>query len=192
MYLVLDTETTGLPIDYNAPVQDIRNWPRVVQLAYQIYDENEILTKEVNHIIKPGNFEIPSSSSNIHGITMEMAISKGISIEEALAELTGYVNEASVIIGHNISFDCNVIDCELVRLRKLPILSTVPHFCTMKSTTNICKIEGRYGYKWPSLRELYFFLFKEPFGPEQGQHNAIADVKATARIYFHIVHTYDL
>ncbi len=39
MFLVFDTETTGLPRDWNAPKSDFSNWPRVVQLAWQLYDE---------------------------------------------------------------------------------------------------------------------------------------------------------
>ena len=39
MFLVYDTETTGLPRDYNAPMTDSENWPRLVQLAWQLHDE---------------------------------------------------------------------------------------------------------------------------------------------------------
>lgn len=39
MYLIFDTETTGLPKKWNAPVTDIDNWPRCVQLAWQVHDK---------------------------------------------------------------------------------------------------------------------------------------------------------
>ncbi len=46
MYLLFDTETTGLPKKWNAQASDVDNWPRLVQIAwlYQDYD-NYILKK---------------------------------------------------------------------------------------------------------------------------------------------------
>lgn len=41
MYLFFDTETTGLPKEYRARTEDVDNWPRVVQLAWALYDERE-------------------------------------------------------------------------------------------------------------------------------------------------------
>ena len=38
MFLVYDTETTGLPGNYKAPLTDSENWPRLVQLAWQLHD----------------------------------------------------------------------------------------------------------------------------------------------------------
>lgn len=38
MYLFFDTETTGLPKNYKAPASDSDNWPRLVQIAWSIYD----------------------------------------------------------------------------------------------------------------------------------------------------------
>ena len=37
MFLIFDTETIGLPKNYNAPYSDLANWPRMVQLAWQIH-----------------------------------------------------------------------------------------------------------------------------------------------------------
>ena len=34
MYIFFDTETADLPRRWDAPAADIRNWPRVVQLAW--------------------------------------------------------------------------------------------------------------------------------------------------------------
>ena len=49
MYLFFDTETTGLPKNWKAPVTDLNNWPRLVQLAYLLYDtsDQEMVMKEV-------------------------------------------------------------------------------------------------------------------------------------------------
>ena len=38
MYLIFDTETTGLPKSWNAPITDTDNWPRCIQIAWQLHD----------------------------------------------------------------------------------------------------------------------------------------------------------
>ncbi len=53
MYLVYDTETTGLPKNWNAPISDSDNWPRCVQIAWQLHDK---LGKQISNdkiIIQP-------------------------------------------------------------------------------------------------------------------------------------------
>ena len=32
-YLFFDTETTGLPANWQAPMSDLENWPRLVQIG---------------------------------------------------------------------------------------------------------------------------------------------------------------
>jgi DNA polymerase III subunit epsilon len=77
MYLFFDTETTGLPKNWKAPVTDLNNWPRLVQLAYLLYDSNGNKISEGDHIIKPDDFIIPEDASRVHGISTEMANLKG-------------------------------------------------------------------------------------------------------------------
>ncbi len=37
-YVFFDTETTGLPLNWKAPVTELENWPRLIQLAYIVYN----------------------------------------------------------------------------------------------------------------------------------------------------------
>ena len=53
MYMVFDTETTGLPANFNAPISDTDNWPRIVQLAWQIHDDMGELILHKDYIIYP-------------------------------------------------------------------------------------------------------------------------------------------
>ena len=59
MYLIFDTETTGLPKNWKAPITDTDNWPRCVQIAWQLHDEmGELVVSyeknalNINEIIK--------------------------------------------------------------------------------------------------------------------------------------------
>lgn len=53
MYLFFDTETNGKTLNFNAPVTDLENWPRITQLGWQMYDENGDLVDEQSILIKP-------------------------------------------------------------------------------------------------------------------------------------------
>lgn len=73
MYLFFDTETTGLPKNWKAPITDLNNWPRLVQLAFLIFDKNGNKISSGDFIIRPDGFIIPSDASAIHGISTERA-----------------------------------------------------------------------------------------------------------------------
>ena len=92
MYLLFDTETTGLPKNWKAPVTDLNNWPRLVQLAYLFYDNNGNEISAGNHIIKPDGFIIPTDASRIHGISTEKAIQEGKTLLIVLQEFQSLVN----------------------------------------------------------------------------------------------------
>ena len=57
MYLIFDTETTGLPKRFNAPIKDTDNWPRCIQIAWQLHDVDGSLMEHQDFIIKPEGFE---------------------------------------------------------------------------------------------------------------------------------------
>ena len=183
MYLFFDTETTGLPKKYNAPASDSENWPRLVQLAWLQYNENEQLEQTGNLIIKPVDFEIPQEATNIHGITTEKAVNEGINLIDALLEFNDIVHQSTILIAHNISFDEKIIEAEYLRCHPVANLSEIKKICTKNASTNYCKIPGRYGYKWPSLMELHELLFDIQF---EDAHDALVDVKACAKCFFEL------
>ena len=187
MYLIFDTETTGLPKKWNAPITDSDNWPRCVQLAWQLHDSKGALISDHSYLIKPENFNIPFESEQIHGISTELANKIGVDLDEVLNKFISDLSNAGFIIGHNVKFDLNIIGAELFRINsdvdllEKDILDT----CT-ELTANVCKLPGGRGgkFKFPTLIELYSFLFDESFSEA---HNASADVEATARAFFELV-----
>lgn len=181
MYLFFDTETTGLPLNWKAPTSDTDNWPRLVQIAWLKYDKNNNIIDRQSHVIKPDGFDIPQSSTDIHGITQERAEKEGISLDDALKMFSDAVKNSETIIAHNISFDEKIIGAEFFRINGLDPLEEKYKLCTKEVSTDFCKIPGRRGYKWPTLSELYFRLFREPF---IDAHDALKDVTACAKCFF--------
>jgi DNA polymerase III epsilon subunit-like protein len=183
MILFFDTETTGLPKNWKAPVTDLDNWPRLVQLAYLVYDFAGNLIHSCNEIVKPNGFKIPLDASNVHGITTDIANQRGSQIEEVFELFSIHLKRAKVIVAHNMAYDEKIIGSEFFRLGLENVIDGKEKICTMESSVELCKIEGQYGYKWPKLEELHRFLFNHDF---EGAHDALADIQATAKCFWEL------
>ncbi|SIN94132.1 DNA polymerase III subunit alpha [Algoriphagus halophilus] len=185
MYLIFDTETTGLPRDYNAPMSDVDNWPRLVQLAWQLHDATGKLISNHNYIIKPEGFTIPYNAEKVHGISTKRALAEGHDLKQILGIFEGDVRQAQYLVGHNVEFDINVVGSEFLRA-EAPMPLTTTQLDTKDISTEFCAIPGGRGgkYKWPTLTELHQKLFGEGFGDA---HDAAYDVDATARCFFGLI-----
>ncbi|SDQ22735.1 DNA polymerase III subunit alpha [Flagellimonas zhangzhouensis] len=187
MYLIFDTETTGLPKRWDAPITDTDNWPRCVQIAWQLHDEMGNLVEHQDFLVRPEGFNVPYEAEQIHGISTALAEQEGKSLEFVLEAFNKALIQAKFIVGQNVGFDVNIMGCEFHRkgvenkMENLPILDT----CT-EHTAELCKIPGGRGgkFKLPTLTELHEFLFGEPFAEA---HNATADVEATTRCFLELV-----
>ena len=183
MYLFFDTETTGLPRNWKAPVTDLNNWPRLVQLAYLLYDKNGNRIAGGDHIIKPEGFVIPPDASNVHGISTDKANKEGKDLFAVLKEFNSLIDKSEYLVAHNMSFDEKILGAEFLRNKMQDSIATKRKICTMQSTTNFCAIEGAYGYKWPKLSELHYKLFLTGF---EEAHNAAVDINATAKCFWEL------
>ncbi len=185
MYLIFDTETTGLPQNYSAPLTDFDNWPRCVQLAWQVHDVTGKLISSGDYIVKPDGFTIPFNSEKVHGISTERAHKEGIPLNEVMDIFSRDLEKCTFVIGHNLEFDLNIMGSEYLRMeRENPLAKRVP-IDTKDESTEYCAIPGGRGrYKWPTLAELHDKLFDIGF---EEAHNAAADVDATARAFLELV-----
>ena len=189
MYLIFDTETTGLPKNYKSPVSDSDNWPRAVQLSWQLHDHTGELVAHNDFIIKPNGFDIPFQSERVHGISTALALTEGVELRKALEHFESYLQKAHFVVGQNIEFDINIVGAEYYRLDLPTALFSkkVLDTCS-EDTAKLCRLPGGRGgkFKLPTLTELHQKLFGESFGEA---HNASADVEATARCFFELIRT---
>ncbi len=187
MYLIFDTETTGLPRNWSAPITDTDNWPRCIQIAWQLHDELGNLMEHQDYLVKPEGFNIPFDAERIHGISTELAQQDGVSLQEVLEKFNIALSKSKFIVGQNVGFDVNIMGCEFhrmgmdSRMNSMPVLDT----CT-EVTASLLKLPGGRGgkFKLPTLTELHQYLFGEPFSEA---HNATADVEATTRCFLELV-----
>ena len=186
MYLTFDSETTGLPKNFKAPISDSENWPRLVQLAWQINDKEGKLINNKSFLIKPDNFTIPYNSEKIHGISTQIALEKGIGLIIALKDFEEDLKKCKYIIGHNINFDKNILGAEFYRKNIESNLLNKISIDTGHISKQYCNLKGGLGggLKMPKLIELYEILFGKKFSDA---HDASYDVNATAKSFFYLL-----
>lgn len=187
MALIFDTETTGLPLkDINRRFYSFKDTnkyenARVVSIAFVIDGEERYF------IVRPDGFVI--HNSEFHGITQAMAEEKGMPMSDVAAFLRERIDKIHTIVGHNLEFDYMVLMSELYRLGERELIESIKkldRFCTMRSSTNICKLDNKCAlskYKFPRLQELHKHLFTTEF---EGAHNALNDARATYRCYLEL------
>lgn len=192
--LFIDTETTGLPLNNNLPYTDLKNWPYLVQVALIIEDDNYGILAKRNIILKPNGYTIPESATKIHGISNERAVKNGEDRDKVISFLDLALYKSDIIIGHNVSFDLNVIKSEIIRTKGIEnaLFKKKKYIVidTMKMGRNICKIPNLSFHtrlslpnKYPKLDELYYKLFNKHFN---NQHDAMADVQAAYDCYYEL------
>ena len=187
MYLIFDTETTGLPKRWDAPITDVDNWPRCIQIAWQLHDEMGKLIEHQDYLVQPAGFNIPYDAERIHGISTELAEAEGIPLVEVLEKFNISLTKAKFIVGQNLGFDVNIMGAEFHRMGVASPMASIPvlNTCT-EVTASLLQLPGGRGgkYKLPTLTELHSFLFNKPFAEA---HNATADVEATTRCFLELI-----
>lgn len=183
-YLLVDTETTGLPYKRNAPPEDFTNWPYIVEIAWYLIDEDGLLIDGCHYIVKQ-NVDIPVAATRIHHITTQKMLSEGTLPAEVYNEFADSASRTEYIIAHNLDFDFPIIECELLRNGFGRILASKKKFCTMRAGREFCTVYDRAGHvKNPKLVELFGELyFDNPYLKLEGTHNALADTNLLYRCF---------
>lgn len=210
--LVFDTETTGLlPQNKNTnngieKVDEIETLPYITQLAFALYDaDNFVLMRTYNQYIRiPPHVVISEKITELTGITNEMCMNRGVRIEDALIALYQAVQEADIIVAHNINFDMRMVSLETKR-NVLGVSSSIinlqpnfQHYCAMNKKRLYCtmhetrefvgirvvsKATGKPYFKNPTLGELYRKIYGDS---EVRFHNAFDDVIACLKCYMRV------
>jgi DNA polymerase III epsilon subunit-like protein len=113
-YLVFDTETTGLLPKQSLEDADRNTFPRVLQVAWLLFDGEGKLIDSHNRFILQDQ-PIPDSSSQIHGIYDATVLQKGEKHAVVWNDFLTVLENCEYLIAHNIDFDLPVIESELSR-----------------------------------------------------------------------------
>lgn len=190
MYLIYDTETTGF---YNPKVEATSpQQARICSLAAVLLNEQLEEVEHMHTLIKPsGYWNMGSGAFAKHGISKERCEQEGLPLKEVIEKFISMEIQSSYRLAYNIEFDDNMMSVELAQTTCNIICKFVQPICIMEACTPICRLpykNGRRNYgrefKWPKLEEAYNHFFNEPL---TNAHDALADVRATARIFKHLV-----
>jgi DNA polymerase III epsilon subunit-like protein len=211
--LVFDTETTGLPKSKIMNPDTLNLWPHTVQFSYVIYDTNlnDIIVSSDKIVKLKDGITMPEDSIKIHGITNEISQKNGINIESIINEFFSHLRNVDLLVGHNVSFDINMIKVELLRLiyeakfisenevkeckYNLHFLTNYKNICcTLQESIDLCNIKaidkfGKEYTKFPKLLELHQKLFEST---PNNLHNSFNDILVTLRCFMKLKHDIDL
>lgn len=174
-YFAFDTETTGLPTTRAKPKSDnLQNWDkcRVLSLAFVEFNQDHKILREKYSLVYPDNFEV--AATEIHGITDEDAKTQGRPFVEVYQMFVDMVDICPKIVGHNLSFDVNVLKAEAIR-RNLDqtVFDKLEEVCTLKIARGIFMKPIKLGILYEKLLGV----------PLDGAHNALADARAAGVVY---------
>ena len=179
--LFFDTETSGFPSKKIEPTSQKNAW--IVQIGMALTDNNGEIINQDSFLIKSNGRLISKGAQKVHQISKAQTDIYGVPESLLCVLFESYLLRVNLIVGHNISFDLEMVRLLLARNNMqytASLIQNLPTKCTMKASTEFCKLPGKYGYKWPKLTELFHILF-----PEEtfDAHDALEDIKATIKCY---------
>ena len=171
--LVFDTETTNLPPKLPLLEETLELWPHIVQFSFLLFDTDTYKYTEYDYVIQSS---VSIKNDHIHGITNSMNKVRGFAFDDIYPIFDLCVQQADIVIGHNIQFDIKMLQAECMR-KKITFSFEKPIYCTMMASTRLCNLPN---YKWPKLEELHRHLFQEE---AKHLHNSMIDVIVCLRCY---------
>ena len=148
-YIILDVETNGIGT-FRPPKQ------KPIQVSYQHIDSSGLNFEDYSEFISGVSNIKWGGSIGECPWSVDFVNSKGVTIQSCIKNIERCIDKDTIIVGHNIAFDVGV----LLNMVYSKVISETPVICTMRTTTEFCKIKkkgysSKYGgYKWPKLEEL--------------------------------------
>lgn len=185
MHVVIDTETTGL----TTKSHDFMAQPGIVQIGAikleQVVEPMQLGTrwKEVDSFYVLVNPEISNweeGAIKTHGITPAI-VADAPTFYEVGPALAKFMLGCECWVGFNTKFDRDVLWWQLMKYgfeRSFPWPPS--ELDVMKVAGRVMEQQGKRGTKNPKLAEAYEHFFGTTF---DGAHDALADVRATAKVW---------
>lgn len=163
-YLIIDTETTGIPTQDAA---DAPGQPRVASVAMIFCDNDLDMEYEWSSLIKPDGWVMPDEAQRINGLSMDRLNAEGTTILYPLSMYAKAIDQGRMIVAHNIWFDTKMMRGELRRAGMADRFEQTNTLCTMKIGRHWCS-RGKLAVVYEELTGQYL----------QGAHDALHDARA--------------
>ena len=187
-YIAFDFETSGLPKGRKPVTPETLgqyDTCRAVSLSAARFSSRGRLVDTFDAMILPTDFSISPGSVAIHGITEDMAKSKGRPFIQVFADFMTFIGpRTKTMVAHNAKFDTSVLRSEMLRHDiDLSLINDLNFCCTLEL------------YKERFLKPIKLgVLYEEIFGEQfENAHNSLADCIACGRVYPYVIgHTREL
>jgi len=187
-YIAFDFETSGLPKGRKPVTRDTLSQYdtcRAVSLSAARFSSKGRLVDTFDAMILPTDFSISPGSVAIHGITEEMAKSKGRPFLQVFTDFMTFIGpRTKTMVAHNAKFDTSVLHSEMLRHNiDLSLIEDLNFRCTLEL------------YRERFLKPIRLgVLYEEIFGKQfENAHNSLADCIACGRVYPYVIgHTREL
>jgi len=187
-YIAFDFETSGLPKGRKPVTRETLgqyDTCRAVSLSAARFSSRGRLVDTFDAMILPTDFSISPGSVAIHGITEDMAKSKGRPFIQVFADFMTFIGpRTKTMVAHNAKFDTSVLRSEMLRHDiDLSLINDLNFCCTLEL------------YKERFLKPIKLgVLYEEIFGEQfENAHNSLADCIACGRVYPYVIgHTREL
>jgi DNA polymerase-3 subunit epsilon len=179
--LIFDTETTGM-VQFRKPPED-KTQPDLIQLGMLLVETTDWEPRARHSLLVTlaDGVRIEPGAKEAHGISEEDCARYGVAPIVACSLFNQTCMQADIIVAHNLSFDVSIMKTALHRIGNKPHrLDGRQHVCTKETSTDVLKLPGKYGYKWPTLAEAY----RHYTGKEiEGAHDALVDTEACLQVF---------
>ena len=181
-YIAFDFETSGLPKGRKSVTRETLgqyDTCRAVSLSAARFSSRGRLVDTFDAMILPTDFTISPGSVTIHGITDDMAKSKGRPFLQVFADFMTFIGpRTKTLVAHNAKFDTSVLRSEMLRHDiDLSIIEHLNFRCTLEL------------YRERFLKPIRLgVLYEEIFGEQfENAHNSLADCIACGRVYPYVI-----
>ena len=181
-YIAFDFETSGLPKGRKPVTRETLgqyDTCRAVSLSAARFSSKGRLIDTFDAMVLPTDFSISPGSVAIHGITEDMAKSKGRPFIQVFADFMTFIGpRTKTIVAHNAKFDVSVLRSEMIRHGiDLSLIENLNFRCTLE-------LYRERFLKPIRLGVLYEDIFGEQF---EDAHNSLADCIACGRVYPYVI-----
>jgi hypothetical protein len=161
-FIVFDTETFGYVENLENCIEELMLWPEIKQICWRLFSADGKQIKNRNEFFKKGVNDKK---------------------KEILIEFAQDFQNSDLAIAHNFLFDSKIFFAECIRysINKDNLLDKV-FYDTMLNNVELCELITEKGFqKYPTLMELYNYIFKKDFS---NPHDAENDVNATSECFW--------
>jgi DNA polymerase III epsilon subunit-like protein len=181
-YIAFDFETSGLPKGRKPVTRETLgqyDTCRAVSLSAARFSSKGRLIDTFDAMVLPTDFSISPGSVAIHGITEDMAKSKGLPFLQVFTDFMTFIGpRTKTIVAHNAKFDVSVLRSEMLRHDiDLSLIDELNFRCTLEL------------YRERFLKPIRLgVLYEEIFGEQfENAHNSLADCIACGRVYPYVI-----